>query len=285
MNQVKAIFLDMDGTILHENNRASSYTAEVIQHLREEGYKVFLATGRAYEEIHMLIPESMHFDGIISSNGTRGHVDGEVLFEHDLNVDTVKQIVNRAKEMRIYYEIFPFTSARFALNEDKTWMLNMIDGEKPDSVNESEWLSRHEAVEHKLTWQEDISEDVGYSKIYLFHPDLAYIDQFRQEMKAQVDTLKIEVSNSTPNNVETMAYRINKGTGILEMCTHFNIDQSETLVMGDSDNDRTMFEVGAVTVAMRNAAEHIKAMTEYETEKDNNEDGAAHFMATYLLEQ
>ncbi len=41
MDNVKAIFLDMDGTILHENNQASTYTKDVINQLREKGYKVF----------------------------------------------------------------------------------------------------------------------------------------------------------------------------------------------------------------------------------------------------
>ena len=38
MDNVKAIFLDMDGTILHENNQASTYTKDVINRLREKGY-------------------------------------------------------------------------------------------------------------------------------------------------------------------------------------------------------------------------------------------------------
>ncbi|MGT2340994.1 HAD family hydrolase [Staphylococcus aureus] len=50
MDNVKAIFLDMDGTILHENNQASPYTKDVINRLREKGYKVFLATGRSHSE-------------------------------------------------------------------------------------------------------------------------------------------------------------------------------------------------------------------------------------------
>ena len=43
MKNIKAIFLDMDGTILHENNKASEYTKQVINELREQNYKVFLA--------------------------------------------------------------------------------------------------------------------------------------------------------------------------------------------------------------------------------------------------
>ena len=38
-----------------------------------------------------------------------------------------------------------------------------------------------------------------------------------------------------------MAAGIDKGTGIKEMIEHFNIPQSATLVIGDSDNDRSMF--------------------------------------------
>ncbi|SUK10933.1 cof family hydrolase [Staphylococcus agnetis] len=283
MKKVKAIFLDMDGTLLHENNRASKTTANVISKLREAGYRVFLATGRAYEEIHMLIPKGLKFDGIISSNGTLGHINDKVLFEHDLSEAAVKSIVDAAKKAGIYYEVFPINEPRFALTEDQSWMLNMVQGDKPQQVAESEWLSRHEAIKDKLTWRHEIPQGLAYSKIYLFHPELQTIEAFRNDMYQQQDRLKIEVSNSTHNNVETMKFAINKGTGIKEMCEHYNIDIEHTLVMGDSDNDRTMFEVGAYTVAMKNAKPHIKFLTQYETEFDNNEDGAARFLEKHLL--
>ncbi|WP_381419519.1 HAD family hydrolase [Staphylococcus hyicus] len=283
MKNVSAIFLDMDGTLLHENNRASVKTADVITKLRDAGFRVFLATGRAYEEIYMLIPKGLEFDGIISSNGTLGHIQKNVLFEHDLSEAAVKSIVHKAKSAGIYYEIFPFNEPRFALTEDQDWMLNMVQGEKPHQVAESEWLSRHEAIKDKLTWRHEIPEGLAYSKIYLFHPRLQTIKAFKDVMQEQHEALKIEVSNSTHNNVETMKLGINKGTGIKEMCEYYNIDIGQTLVMGDSDNDRTMFEVGAYTVAMKNAKPHIKALTQYETEFDNNEDGAALFLEKHFL--
>ena len=40
----KAIFLDMDGTILNHENRVSVRTKEVIDKLREKGILVFIAT-------------------------------------------------------------------------------------------------------------------------------------------------------------------------------------------------------------------------------------------------
>ncbi|QLK86548.1 HAD family hydrolase [Staphylococcus sp. 17KM0847] len=284
MQQIKAIFLDMDGTILRENNRVSSYTADTIARLRSVGYKVFLATGRAKEEIHLLIPETLRFDGMITSNGTVGHIGEQILFQHGLSVSSVQAIVKQAQEAGIYYEIFPFDAPRFACTEDQTWMLPLVEGDKPESVGMSEWLSRQEAVESKLTWQDRIPDHLGYSKIYLFHPDLEKIAMFREKIRGEAQTLDIEVSQSTPNNVETMAYQVNKGTGVQEMCAEFEMNLSEALVMGDSYNDYTMFKLKDVSaVAMKNANDTIKDMACHITALTHNQDGAAVFLEQHFL--
>ena len=74
-------------------------------------------------------------------------------------------------------------------------------------------------------------------------------------------------------NAETMAYNTDKGTGLKEMIEHFGIQQEETLVIGDSDNDRAMFDFGHYTVAMKNARQEIKDITDEVTEETNEEDG------------
>ena len=94
LNNIKAIFLDMDGTILHEDNKASIKTKSVIDELREKGYKIFLATGRSYTEIDQLVPPQFEVDGIISSNGTSGEVNDDNLFMHSLSSESVKRIVS-----------------------------------------------------------------------------------------------------------------------------------------------------------------------------------------------
>ena len=86
----------MDGTILHENNKASEYTKQVINELREQNYKVFLA-GRSYSEISQLVPDGFTVDGIISSNGTSGEIHGDNLFRHSLTLERVQKIVELAK--------------------------------------------------------------------------------------------------------------------------------------------------------------------------------------------
>lgn len=283
MDNVKAIFLDMDGTILHENNQASTYTKDVINQLREKGYKVFLATGRSHSEIHQLAPQDFAVNGIISSNGTIGEVDGEIIFKHGLSLAQVQQITNLAKRQQIYYEVFPFEGNRVSLKEDETWMRDMIRSQDPiNGVSHSEWSSRQDALAGKIDWVTKFPEG-EYSKIYLFSSNLEKITAFRDELKQNHVQLQISVSNSSRFNAETMAYQTDKGTGIKEMIAHFGIHQEETLVIGDSDNDRAMFEFGHYTVAMKNARPEIQALTSDVTAYTNEEDGAAKYLAEHFL--
>ncbi|MCG7339964.1 Cof-type HAD-IIB family hydrolase [Staphylococcus sp. ACRSN] len=283
MDNVKAIFLDMDGTILHKNNRVDTETADVIAQLRDKGFKVFLATGRAHNEIHYLVPDTFEVDGIISSNGTLGMVNDEIIFKHSLSFDAVNEIVKRAKKQSIYYEVFPFEGNRIVLAEDETWAKSLFDSETPPGkVGESEWTSRKESLVEKVDWTTELPS-TSYSKIYLFSTDYDKITAYRDQLKSDAESLQISVSNSSRFNAETMAYQTDKGTGIKEMIEHFGIDQSETLVIGDSDNDRAMFEYGHYTVSMKNARPEIQALTKDITTYTNEDNGAARYLEEHFL--
>ncbi|RZI06452.1 Cof-type HAD-IIB family hydrolase, partial [Staphylococcus aureus] len=85
------------------------------------------------------------------------------------------------------------------------------------------------------------------------------ITAFRAELKENHVKLQISGSNSSRFKAETMAYQTDKDTGIKEMIAHFGIHQEETLVIGDSDNDRAMFGFVQYTVAMKNERPEIQA--------------------------
>ena len=67
------------------------------------------------------------------------------------------------------------------------------------------------------------------------------------------------------------------------MIEHFGINQEETLVIGDSDNDRAMFEFGHYTVAMRNARPEIQALAKDVTSLTNEENGAAAYLKEHFI--
>ena len=283
MDNVQAIFLDIDGTILHSDNRVSEDTTQIIRELREQGYKVFLATGRSHDEIHYLVSEDFSVDGIISSNGTQGKVQDETIFQHGMTLAQVQDIVKLAQNNHIYYEVFPYDGQRRILTEDREWIEAMVAEEEPiGGVSVSEWHSRKDALKDKVEWVEAL-RDEPYAKIYLFSKEQSQIQTFRDQLIEDQEQLNISVSNSSRFNAETMAYGVNKGTAIKEMIEHFNIPRESTLVIGDSDNDRAMFEFGHYTVAMKNARPEVQALAKDVTSLTNEEDGAAHYLKEHLL--
>ncbi|MCY1577061.1 HAD family hydrolase [Staphylococcus pettenkoferi] len=283
MDNVQAIFLDMDGTILHSDNRVNEETTHIIRELREQGYKVFLATGRSHDEIHYLVSEDFRVDGIISSNGTQGKVQDETIFQHGMTLAHVQDIVKLAQNNHIYYEVFPYDGQRRILTEDREWIEAMVAEEEPvGGVSVSEWHSRKDALKDKVEWVETLPDE-PYAKIYLFSKDQSQIQTFRDQLIEEQEQLNISVSNSSRFNAETMAYGVNKGTAIQEMIEHFDIPRESTLVIGDSDNDRAMFEFGHYTVAMKNARPEVQALAKDVTSLTNEEDGAAHYLKEHLL--
>lgn len=68
-----------------------------------------------------------------------------------------------------------------------------------------------------------------------------------------------------------------KGNAIKKLCEYLKIDLKDSVALGDSYNDITMFEVVGHSVAMRNAPEDIKKIVNEVTDT-NNEDGVANFL-------
>ena len=67
---VKAIFFDVDGTIIsYENGKIPQSTRDVIEQLRNQGILCVLATGRSLMELEDLDIKDMEFDAYIMLNG------------------------------------------------------------------------------------------------------------------------------------------------------------------------------------------------------------------------
>ena len=48
MNNIKAIFMDLDGTVLTSEHKVSENLIKKLRELEEEGVKTFIATGRTF---------------------------------------------------------------------------------------------------------------------------------------------------------------------------------------------------------------------------------------------
>ncbi|GAE27408.1 hypothetical protein JCM9140_3553 [Halalkalibacter wakoensis JCM 9140] len=272
--QPKAIFLDMDGTILNHQNRVSLHTKEIIDQLRNKGMYVFIATGRSVDEIEGIVPKGFQVDGVITSNGMAGYVGlgKEVIFEHTLSRELVEIIIEKARENKVYYELFPYNSDRISLRQDQSFMEEEIRDPKPEDVGINEWLSRKQAMKDEIVWKNYVVGE-AFSKFYFFARTQEHINKWKEELDQLKNTTDFSTSTSSLHNVEVMVADVNKATGIQELLDHFGLSAEGIMAIGDSNNDIPMLNFVPFAVAMKNAPDHIKELADDVTEFTCDEDG------------
>lgn len=281
-NQPKAIFLDMDGTVLDHYNRISIHTKEAIATIREKGIPIFIATGRSREEVFAVFPEGFQVDGVISSNGMTAYLGDEKIQEHSLPHELVTRIIEKAREHHVYYELFPTEGIRVVLKQDYPIIEKEAADPKPESVGINEWIERKEALKTEINWQDQLPKQT-YSKFYCFSKAAEHIEKWKQELEQLKEWMDFTTSSSSIHNVEIMVAGVNKATGIQALLNQLDILPEDILVIGDSHNDIPMFTFAGQTVAMQNAAPEIKALADEITTFSCDEDGVSQYLKQRFL--
>ena len=91
-DRIKAIFFDIDGTLVSfKSHTVPESTRRAIARLREQGVKVFIATGRLLR--HTEVVKDVEVDGYITVNGSYCiTAEGETIFECHFPKQTVEKV-------------------------------------------------------------------------------------------------------------------------------------------------------------------------------------------------
>ena len=76
--------------------------------------------------------------------------------------------------------------------------------------------------------------------------------------------------------------KAHKGAAVLELGKYLGLTKDQIMVLGDENNDLTMFEVAGFGVAMGNANDQIKDLASAVT-ADNDHDGVGVALEKYVL--
>ena len=91
---IRAVFLDMDGTLLsHRTNRIPDSAIAAIEQLRRKGILVFIATGRHIQELKWLKLEDLPVDGWITVNGAYCYNNDKAYYREPLDPKDVETLV------------------------------------------------------------------------------------------------------------------------------------------------------------------------------------------------
>lgn len=279
---MKALALDMDGTILDHSAEFPLTLSDTLAELKEKGMHIFIATGRTSHEIQSITPDNCPLDGYVAASGMGIYVEGRQLESTSFSPDTVEKMVAEAREREIYYEVHTLENSSRTHLQDKGYAARDFQLDRPDSLKSFEIDFTENSLKNDAQWVKELPyEDVV--KMFFFSIDekkiRAWYD-FLQENQASAD---YTLYTTSVHNAEVMKKGKDKATGIKTLLDHYNIGFNEVHAIGDSMNDLPLFEKAGKATAMRNADNDIKAAADDVTDYTCDADGLEKYLRKEYL--
>jgi Cof subfamily protein (haloacid dehalogenase superfamily) len=238
------IVTDIDHTLLNHNGELVEKNVTALRHAQELGATVVLATARSYAgalPIHQALNLSTP---LIVSNGTLVcEPTGKMLMAETFSASTARHVVNTFSSTPHHWN-FRTTEAAFLHPMFDISRHPFNDPQHYRPINPKH-LARVMGDYNQLV----TATVFGYELLSLSQQDWHCFD-------LTVDYYP--PSHYTPKEaVSVMSNKASKGNAVRWLRQHLNMENTETLCLGDSAADATMFDTG-VGVAPANASESVK---------------------------
>jgi Cof subfamily protein (haloacid dehalogenase superfamily) len=255
----KAVFIDLDGTLLRDDHSISQDTRDIIQKLMQKKVLIVLVSARP---MHGMIPIShwlgLQSNPLVSVNGAYIIENDQVIFESTIDLETVTGLhkANIALEATlIYYNGLNW----YAETNNAATTKEQRVTEVPVIIEPFESLIRK--------WKLEVSSP---NKVMAIGSE-AVINELQKKLLSQYSDL-LNIYTSKPTYLEIMRKDASKTSALKFLIKKYDIRQDEVIAIGDNYNDKEMIVYAGLGIAMGNAPEPIKTVADYVTDT-NEQDG------------
>lgn len=266
----KIVFMDIDGTLVDNQENISRRNKDCITKLLNQGFIFYVATGRMFYSAKIIANRLDHRVNVLAANGGAFSVNNKV-YSANMSLPTIAKIIKFSNQMNVPVFLFSKDSVYYTLQlpdyfkaTDKNRVAN------PNSNSYVHITSTEQIINKKDTITNAIAIDDSEDKENLYR------------MKLRLGKISgIDISSSMPNNIEIMVHGISKATAIHKICNLLQIPITDTISFGDGNNDIPMINKTGLGIAMENGTKQIKAQADFIT-KSNLDSGVAVFLERYL---
>ena len=250
------ICTDLDGTLLKNDKTISKENIEAINYFKNNGGLFTIVTGRMpffvfdiCEKVHPNVPF-----GCINGGALYDYSKKEYIWKATLPaefVELIRHIENKFPNVGI--QVNTFDNTFFCKDNDAMQRFRKITNApklvcKYDEINEP--------IAKVLFGSKSDEEIEGIKETLCTHPLADNFDFVRSEKTLY----------------EILPKGTGKGTSVLKLCEHLNLDIQKTITVGDYDNDISMFAVSKIGIAVSNAC--CKALNTADYVTVSNEESA-----------
>lgn len=267
---IKAVFLDIDGTLANNKREITEYTKEPLKRMKEKGIYVVLCSGRSNKDVCEYSRQAFASDFAISSNGAQiyNYKTNENFYKNDISYNTLVEIWDFCNKNKIEL-VFNSKDNQYGNNVFCSDLYR--DRKLLASIGELDKNEIYQVIVNSYNYDamskfEEFLKDKEHLKIANYSKD--YKNGIRKVKEPYY--MFINSSNS------------DKGIAISKFLEAMNIKKEEAICFGDRINDITMFNSCGKRVAMQNADDDLKRLANYVTMLSNDENGVADFLNKYL---
>lgn len=266
---IKAIFFDIDGTLITSDSKVLESTREAIRLAQNQGILCGIATGRGPVKIEERI-ECLPLDVYVMYNGQLVYTNEKDIYLHPFSNEVLQQIVDFADDehRQIIFGGRYRVDGSHLMKWSQKSLLKKIAG----------WMPKWFPVRSTRRLLQSFSpnrEKGRYKKLSILQEPIYQCVLFSAETEAQ--RLEERLPNcsfqrSNPYSVDIVPKNGSKYHGILEFIKAVGIKPEEVMAFGDHYNDIEMIQKVGIGVAMGNGLSEVKAQADFVT-ATNEQDG------------
>lgn len=262
----KILCSDLDGTLLSSKSDVSDFTISEISRIRQK-LKVILVSAR--------MPKAMIY--LKERMGLKN--EPMICYNGALVMDGKNQISSVVIELELVKEIYKIAielDIKIGLYNGNEWYAS----ENTDFIQKEILYTRTRPVFKSVsdTFRDWKERELGAHKLMLMGTRES-IDLIYEELLKVFDS-QVIMYRSNDELIEVAPKHTSKLIGIQKLLKP-NQTMDDIIAFGDNYNDIEMLRRVGCAVAVGNARDEVKAISDYIT-LNNTEDGVAHFISQYL---
>ncbi len=250
----KAIFIDVDGTLVDREGNISLKVKDALKQLKENGHYVFVCTGRNRRGIDDLIE---YFDGAICSAGGYIEYHNKVIFQKFMSKEDIKEAREIFDQNHILYNLESTEMTFQADGLDKLFVAGNIDEENMNS-EKRRLIAEHNERFNAHSLQEYEQNPTGIYKMCFIAYHQEDLTEPQKLLSYKYNFIIHEMFSTDVINGEIIKKDTTKATAIEHIINELGVSQEDTICFGDSMNDYEMIKFCHHGVVMANGSQELK---------------------------
>ena len=275
--EVKAVFFDIDGTLVNDRKSVLKSTKEAIKIVKEQGVLVGVATGRGPFFVKDLM-DDLDLDFAVTYNGQYIFNKDRVLFASPIDKGSLRQIISYAKAnqkeiaMGTRQDVVGSRIMSFGLSPLSQLASRFVPKFLTRTISNSFNRMVSKAVPQKEEDLLDLINQPVYQVLMLMTPE--------ESNQAAIELDHLKFTRSNPFAADIINQGNSKLEGIRRVGKEYGFDLNQVMAFGDSDNDLEMLAGVGMSVAMGNGSSSVKEVAKHIT--TSNQEGGIHKALEYF---